>query len=260
VGKINFFNKYCRMKKIFNFLFITSVTVSAILLGSCVTDEDKASYGLSKVTTFPTLDLVGEDAVLYLPLGETYKDPGFSAAVGTEDITASVKVTTIDVSAVGLKTVTYTATNDEGYSVSKTRNVYVYDAQGVNTGDLSGNYETLITRTVIATGVTANRGPFTLTLTKVCEGHYFCSDLLGGWYWIGGGASYASYHYDGIIRVAANGAVTADCIGTTPWGGYAYFLPGAAYNFGTGVMTFVSTGDETSGLNAYRWACTLTKK
>jgi hypothetical protein len=249
------------MKNIFRFLFIASVTaVSAILFNSCLSDEDKDSYGLSKITTFPTLDLIGEGRVLYLPLGQAYNDPGFSAAVGTEDITSSVKVTSIDVSATGLKTVTYTAMNAEGYSVSKTRSVYVYDADGVNTGDLSGDYESVIRRTVVATGATANRGPFTLTLTKVCEGHYFCSDLLAGWYWIGGGASYASYHYDGIIRVATNGAVTADCIGTTPWGGYAYFLSGATYDFGTGVMTFVSTGDETSGLNAYHWACTLTKK
>lgn len=248
------------MKKIFRFLLITSVTLSAILFNSCLSDEDKDSYGLSKITIFPTLDLVDEGDVLYLPLGEAYEEPGFSALVGTEDIAASVIVTSIDVSAVGLKTVTYTATNAEGYSVSKTRDVYVYDADGVNTDDLSGNYESVITRTALSTGATANRGPFTLTLTKGCDGHYFCSDLLAGWYWIGGGATYAAYHYNGIIRVAANGAVTSDCIGTTPWGGYAYFLPGATYDFGTGVMTFVSTGDEISGLNAYQWACTLTKK
>ncbi|MDR2810292.1 MAG: DUF5011 domain-containing protein, partial [Tannerellaceae bacterium] len=222
--------------------------------------EDKDSFGLSSVTTFPTLDLVGEGEVLYLPLGQAYTDPGFSAMVGTEDITASVKVTSIDVSSLGLKIVTYTAINDEGYSVSKTRSVYVYNATGVSAIDISGDYTTDITRKVVSTGVTANRGPFTLTFTRVCEGHYFCSDLLGGWYWIGGGASYASYHYDGIIRVATDGGVTANCIGTTPWGGYAYFLPGAAYNFGTGVLTFVSTGDEVSGLNAYQWSCTLTKK
>ncbi|MDR2805636.1 MAG: DUF5012 domain-containing protein [Dysgonamonadaceae bacterium] len=248
------------MKKIVRFLFITSITISAILLTSCISDEDKDSFGLSKVTTFPTLDLVGEGEIFYMPLGQTYADPGFSAMVGPEDITALVKVTPIDVSATGLKTITYTATNDEGYSVSKTRSVYVYNATGVSTGDLSGNYTTDITRKVVSTGVTANRGPFTLTLTKGCEGHYFCSDLLGGWYWIGGGATYASYHYDGIIRVAADGSVTADCVGTTPWGGYAYFLSGAAYDFGTGVMTFISTGDEVSGLNAYQWSCTLTKK
>jgi hypothetical protein len=248
------------MKKIFRFLLVTSVTLSAILFNSCLSDEEKDSYGLSKVTTFPTLDLIGEGSVLYLPLGEAYEEPGFSAAVGTEDITASVVVTSIDISATGLKTVTYSATNAEGYSVSKTRSVYVYDANGVNTDDLSGDYESAITRTVLASGDMANRGPFTLTLTKVCEGHYLCSDMLAGWYWIGGGASYASYHYDGIIRVAANGDVSANCIGTTPWGGYAYFLPGATYNFETGVMTFVSAGDEASGLNAYEWACTLTKK
>ncbi|GHT71568.1 hypothetical protein FACS1894155_12140 [Bacteroidia bacterium] len=248
------------MKNIFKFLFVTSMVVSTIVLGSCLNDEDKDSYGLSKVTTFPTLSLVDEGAVFYMPLGESYKEPGFSAAVGTEDITASVTVTSVDVSTIGLKTVTYTATNAEGYNISKTRNIYVYNADGVSTTDISGDYTSVITRKVVATGVTANRGPFTLTLTKVCEGHYFCSDLLAGWYWIGGGASYASYHYDGIIRVAANGVVTSDCIGTTPWGGYAYFLSGAAYNFGTGVMTFVSTGDATSGLNAYQWSCTLTKK
>jgi hypothetical protein len=248
------------MKKIFRFLFITSITVFAVLLSSCISDEDKDSFGLSKVTTFPTLDLIGEDAVLYLPLGEAYQEPGFSAAVGTEDITASVEVTSINVSTTGLKTITYTAMNAEGYSISKTRDIYVYDADGVNIDDLSGDYESVIKRTAVSTGATANRGPFTLTLTKVCEGHYFCSDLLGGWYWIGGGASYAAYHYNGIIRVAADGDVTADCIGTTPWGGYAYFLSGAAYDSETGTMTFVSTGDETSGLNAYQWACTLTKK
>jgi hypothetical protein len=248
------------MKNQFNRWYFAAIIATVSLFTACENDVDKDSYGLSKVTTFPTLDLVDENAVLYLPLGETYQEPGFSAAVGPEDISASVLVTSIDVSATGLKTIAYTATNAEGYSITKTRNVYVYNADGVNTDDLSGNYTSTITRTVVATGATADRGPFTLTLTKVCPGHYFCSDLLGGWYWIGGGASYASYHYDGIIRVAADGAVTADCIGTTPWGGYASFLPGASYNFGTGVMTFVSTGDASSGLNAYHWACTLTKQ
>lgn len=229
----------------------------AIVFASC---NDVTTAGYDRITYYPVLTLSG-DATVYLPLNGTYTEPGFNAVMNGKDVTSQVKVaSTVKTSAIGLYSVTYLIANSDGISVSQTRKVYVYDAIGVNTDDLSGDYSSAITRTNVSSGATASRGPFTLTLTKVAPGHYFCSDLLAGWYWIGGGASYASYHYDGIIRVAADGTVTSDCIGDTPWHGKIKFLSGATYNFGTKVMSFVSTGDATNGLNAYKWACTLTKK
>jgi hypothetical protein len=241
-----------------NKIFKTMVSLIAVVaLASC---NDVTTEGFDRITYYPVLTLLG-DATIYIPLNSTYTEPGYEAEMNGEDVSEQVVVkSTVNTASVGLYSVTYSIANSDGISASQTRGVYVYDASGVNTDDLSGNYTSTITRTVLSSGATASRGPFTLTLTKIVDGHYFCSDLLAGWYWIGGGSSYAKYHYDGIIRVAADGTVTSDCIGTTPWGGYVYFLPGATYDFGTGVMTFVSTGDSGSGLNAYQWACTLTKE
>jgi hypothetical protein len=229
----------------------------AIAFTSC---KDITTEGFDRITYYPILTMLGDETV-YVPLNSTYTDAGYTAEMNGEDVTSQVEVkSTVKTSAVGLYSITYSIANSDGISAFQTRRVYVYDAVGVNTDDLSGDYTSTILRTRLSDGLTGNRGPFTLTLTKVAPGHYFCSDLLAGWYWIGGGATYASYHYDGIIRVAADGTVTSDCIGDTPWHGKVNFLSGASYNFETGVMTFVSTGDASNGLNAYTWACTLTKK
>jgi hypothetical protein len=174
-------------------------------------------------------------------------------------VTNTVVATTPNTNVVGLYTLTYTVTNADGYSKSNSRKVLVYDADGVITNDISGTYVSNQVRTVLSTSVTALRGPFDMTLTELAPGHYTIGDLLGGWYWIGGGASYAAYHYDGILRITTAGTVTALCINAAPWGG-AVSISAGTYDAATNTISFNATGDADNGLIAYRWAVTLIKK
>jgi hypothetical protein len=242
------------MKKIFRFLFITSIAISTVMLNACISDEDKDSYGLSKVTTFPTLELLG-DAECWIVKGASFQDPGYQSEFNVGDVVIAGSVNS---NAQGLYELSYTATNTEGYSVTKTRKVFVADIVNGKTG-LEGMYTSNIHR-VADTGAAADRGPFNIALTAVpdMDGYYYIIDLLGGWYVIGGGASYANYGYKGYIRVDQGGNITFLWSGTTPWADIAILAndqPGH-YDAATNTLTWASRMSTA----AYTFNVTLVKQ
>ncbi|GHT73851.1 hypothetical protein FACS189456_4740 [Bacteroidia bacterium] len=242
------------MKKI-KILCFATLAFGIMGLSGCNKDENKDSYGLAKVTTFPTLELTQGEEV-WLAKGGSFQDPGYVVehATGNVVVEGSVNMNTA-----GMYSLNYTATNAEGYSVTKTRKVFVADPTG-QTG-LEGTYTSNIHR-VPDNSATApgNRGPFDLTLTAVSgmDGYYYIIDLLGGWYVIGGGASYAAYGYKGYIRIGTDGAMTILWSGTTPWADEGVLAPGvpATYDFGTNTLTFTSRMSTA----AYNFEVTLVKQ
>ena len=246
------------MKKILRFLFITSVTISAILFNSCKSDEDKASYGLSKVTTFPVLSLVDEGKIVVVSKGAQYTEPGYTAFVGENDITGSVVVGgSVNGNVEKMYVLTYTATNEEGYSVTKTRNVLVADTPNPTTDNLAGSYTSSITR--VNNGVPGKRGPYTQSLTGLGHGLYYVQDLLGGWYWIG--SNYGlGYAYDGVIYVNNSGAVSLKWANESAgWGDGAIFVDAAGnlYDAGSHTITFST---QMGSVNYMTFNVTLVKQ
>jgi hypothetical protein len=249
----NLLNKI-NMKKINKLLFITGITVSVMLLNACVDDADKDSYGLSKVTVFPTLELLG-DAEYWTVKGASFQDPGYKAEYNAGDVVVSGSV---DTNVPGFYELSYTAKNEEGYSVTVTRKVFVADIANGQTG-LEGTYTSNVHR-VADTGAASDRGPFNIALTAVpnIAGHYYIIDLLGGWYVIGGGASYANYGYKGYIRVDQGGDITFLWSGTTPWGDEAILAGGQPghYDAASNTLTWASRMSTA----AYTFNVTLVKQ
>lgn len=120
------------MKKIF---LIT--LVAAFALCSC---EDETSKGVSFVTSYPIIDVIGDQA-LTVPLNGTYADAGCTATEDEVDITSKVVTTgSVNTSKAGVYTITYTVANKDGYSKSSNRYVGVITPAAAAM-DISGVYQ-----------------------------------------------------------------------------------------------------------------------
>lgn len=119
------------MKKL-HYIFILA---SLFLSFSC--KEDLTSEGVSQVTTYVKLTMAGEH-FMSIPQGSAYTEPGIVAKEGetTVDVTTTGSV---DTSKPGVYTITYGAVNKDGFPVSDTRIVCVYDAAAA-ANDFSGIY------------------------------------------------------------------------------------------------------------------------
>jgi hypothetical protein len=119
------------MKKL-HYIFILA---SLLLTFSC--KEDLTSEGVSKVTTYVKLTMAGEH-FMSIPVGTAYTEPGITAKEGETvvDVTTSG---TVDSNTPGVYTITYGAVNVDGFPVSDSRIVCVYDATAA-ANDFSGNY------------------------------------------------------------------------------------------------------------------------
>lgn len=80
-----------------------------------------------KESTPPELSLSGDERI-FIKLGETYTDPGYSATDNADgDITAKVAVDgTVDTEKIGAYYLTYTATDSSHNTTTQTRSVFVY--------------------------------------------------------------------------------------------------------------------------------------
>src|SRR6476646_3046589 len=133
------------MKKIFLFL------CAAAMLSSC---SEENTGGVSRITNYPTFALVG-DNVIFVHQGDAFVDPGVTVTEGSAEIPYTTSVsgafqggTTLDTSVPDIYTITYTATNQDGFSGSTTRTVIVAD-----TGDLINDISGLYTSTVVRNNV-----------------------------------------------------------------------------------------------------------
>ena len=84
-----------------------------------------------KELTPPELSLSGNSRV-FVKLGETFTEPGYSAIDNADgDITSAVVVSgKVDTGTIGTYYITYTSTDSSGNEAKRTRTVYVYAPQG----------------------------------------------------------------------------------------------------------------------------------
>ena len=126
------------MKKRYLFLFI----IFAMLIASCTKDkivDTPDRVGISKVTYYPTLTVNG-DLIIALPVNGTFSDAGATAKAGSTDIPVVVSGA-VNTAAAGTYSLTYVATNSDGFSVTRYRTVVVYSTDpDAAAHDLSGSY------------------------------------------------------------------------------------------------------------------------
>jgi len=112
-----------------------------MMLFSC--QKDKFNYkpgyvGSSKITIYPTIEVQGDDYII-VAKGGTFTDPGAKATAGAA--TVPVTATAVNTNTPGVYTVTYTATNTDGFSATASRHVVVYSTDASAQGhDYSGKY------------------------------------------------------------------------------------------------------------------------
>lgn len=174
------------MKKIA--YYIMGITVFLTSLSSC--DKEKSSEGVSRVTNYPTFDIQGGD-VMFHEEGTAFVDPGVTASEAGQDLdvatsTAGVfrsgSVADVDGNTADHYVKSYSATNQDGFAGSVTRDVWV-----ATTGDLVNSIEGVYTSTVVRNGSASAQ--YTdmkyILIWKNSDGTYGISDGIGGYYDIG---------------------------------------------------------------------------
>lgn len=215
------------------FLKYISAFCLCIWFFGCAKEEDIIStdtqVGHSKITFFPVLTLKG-DKYIAVPVGGAYTEPGTTATEAGTSITAAVSGS-VNTAKVGVYTLTYTATNKDGFSVSDTRTVAVYSTDATAAAnDLSGSYLRA------ATGVSA-------IWTKLAPGVYIIANPGGAA--TGTGLKVIAFNPTGFTvtipsQISSDGNTSSSSNftytnGTPPSYTLVFNNPG----YGTGVRTFV---------------------
>ena len=155
-----------------NLKYLAIGALVALSLASC----DKDTEGLTDVLYYPVITLDGDNTIL-MTVGDSYVEPGFSAALGDEDYTGNVKVTTdLDTSNPGFYTVTYSVANPEGFSAVATRNVWVN-----NPGHFDNIYWAECWHKTNAARHYYNC-PTSIQAVDASQGLYMINDVLAGYY------------------------------------------------------------------------------
>ena len=163
------------MKKI---IYILSIVFSLTALISC----EKTSEDTSTITYYVTFEING-DATTLVPVGDSYTELGVVAMEGETDVTSSViRKGEVNSEEIGVYTISYSATNIEGYSSSIVRTVVVYDPE--ITTDISGNYMVAdgTNRLTILTGARIAYDGYPVSIKYMGPGVFYVSDFFGGFY------------------------------------------------------------------------------
>lgn len=126
------------MNKYIGFLAAALLCLSIMSCNKQDFDYPEGTVGSSTITNYPILNVAGSYVIINK--GSTYTDPGVTAKEGSNDL----KVVTsgaVNANQAGVYTLTYTATNKDGFSASATRSVVVTapDATAA-ANDFSGTY------------------------------------------------------------------------------------------------------------------------
>jgi hypothetical protein len=153
-----------------NIIRLLTCTVLCLgVLGSCskkgIVDNDK-QVGISKITYYATFTMAG-DPYMSVVKGQTFTDPGVTATQNGTALTVTTSGT-VDVTTVGIYTITYSATNSDGYPASTTRTVAVLPAAETAGVDISGTYYYVATPTATA------------VVSKLAPGFYAATNCYSG--------------------------------------------------------------------------------
>ncbi len=221
------------MKKI---LYSLLVGLSSVIMSSC--DDDVVDN--SKITHYVSIEIQGDTKIL-LPVGTDYVELGVVATEGDEDVTSSVKIQgEVNGNKKGLYTISYSATNVDGFNSSAQRTVIVYDP--TVTTDISGTYTVAdgTYRYALSTGVQVPYSGYPVTLTYVAPGILEVSDYMGGYY--EKRAAYgASYAMKGYLSLNADNSLSMLSSSIAGWGDSLDKVENASYDPSTGTLRWAAT-------------------
>lgn len=175
------------------------------ILVSCEKEYEEPA----RVTYFANFEMEGELSIIHT-LDEPYTD---GAVTATEDgVSLEVKTLVrgemtgysgaeVDVTTADKYTITYSATNSDGYDGSITRTVFVAPANGDLVNDISGFYKADVQRAPAFAKTDQYTGMQYIYIVKTGDNTYSLSDAVGGYYYIGRGYGY-DYAAQGAIITA----------------------------------------------------------
>ncbi|MDH7461918.1 DUF5011 domain-containing protein [Chitinophagaceae bacterium 26-R-25] len=123
-----------------NILSLFIITATCLTLGACrkySPVESDTHVGISKITYYPIISTNGEYLII-LDQGAAYTDAGATATVNGQPITPVVSGS-VNTAVPAVYNLTYTATNDDGFSATDWRTVVVI-GNDVASNDYSGSY------------------------------------------------------------------------------------------------------------------------
>ena len=150
------------MKKILAYLLMPVLAVA-------VWSSDKSTEGLTRITYYPTLEVLGESTVI-VNVGENYADEGCYAELNGEDVSSEVIVTSnVNYSKPGVYSISYIIYNADGFSSTASRTVYVVDPDNIAT-------------LYLGESMTSTRHYYDalIYITDNGDGTYHLDDLMGG--------------------------------------------------------------------------------
>lgn len=177
------------------------ILIGLLFITTIVGCESESYDNISRLTYYPKFDMKGEGTMYVNLASGSYVDPGVVVTENGEEIQSE---TTINGnyrggSSVGdadWYTVSYSATNKDGFSASVLRDVWAY-----NQGDLVNSIEGLYKADIERNGRTFNDLEYVL-IWKNSDGTYGISDAIGGYYAFGTGYG-VGYAAQGI-KITAN--------------------------------------------------------
>ena len=151
------------MKKRQSYLLIGLIAMIASCSKDPIISNDK-NVGISRITYYANIILTGNTSISVVQ-NTTFAEPGVKAEANGSEIPV-ITTGSVDITQAGIYTLSYSATNADGYSSTATRTVYVIPSADVAGVDLSCEYMT--------TGGTPNA-----TITNVAPGVYYTTNCWG---------------------------------------------------------------------------------
>ena len=162
----------------------------ALSVSSC---DDESTAGMTRITYYPTIELLGSPSVV-LNIGESYADEGCYAELNGEDVSGQVIAQSgVNSSKVGIYGISYIAYNEDGFSATASRTVYVVDPSSVAT-------------LYFGESQTATRHYYDapIYVTDKGDGTYLVDDILGGFQFHGLNPGFEptyDFHAEAVIKI-----------------------------------------------------------
>lgn len=165
----------------------------------------------SRITYFPLFEMDGESEVIHT-VGEPYTDGSVTATEEGKPLQVSVQVigdvtgysgTTVNVDVIDKYSITYSATNADGYVGTSTRTVYIAPPTGDLVTSLEGIYLSSVQRTPSFAVIPQYTGLKYIYVWKTEDNKFEISCALGGYYFIGRNYGYG-FAFQGALITPNN--------------------------------------------------------
>lgn len=169
----------------------------ALLASGC---DDESTAGMTRITYYPTIEIQGSTSVV-LNLGESYTEEGCYAELNGEDVSDQIIIKSgVNPSKIGIYSILYMAYNEDGFSVSASRTVYVVDPTSIAT-------------LYFGESQTATRHYYDapIYITDNGDGTYQVDDIIGGLQFHGINPGFEpayDLHAEANIRIADDNTVS----------------------------------------------------